>query len=148
MSCNSEIWEHFALDDLWWPQFWPHINMTFVLSLEHLKTYRVIFPLVDALSSFRVSRWAHMCPPPPAVRRWFRPPAVRGLISRYLYTRNDVTNRMPLRKSLFDANLWCYEPANVNNPGRSAVLRSRAPSPLGYSAERAPLRGRRNLPPP
>ena len=37
--------------------------MTFVLSLELVKTYRVLFPLVDALRSFRVSRGAHMCPP-------------------------------------------------------------------------------------
>ena len=43
MSCNSEIWENFALDDLWWPQFWPHIKMTLVLSLELVKTYRVLF---------------------------------------------------------------------------------------------------------
>ena len=52
--------------------------MALVLSLELVKTYRVFFPLVDALRSFRVSRGAHMCPPP-AVRRWLRPPAVRGL---------------------------------------------------------------------
>ena len=35
--------ENFALDDLWWPQFWPHIKMTLVLSLELVKTYRVLF---------------------------------------------------------------------------------------------------------
>ena len=39
--------------------------MTLVLSLELIKTYRVLFPLVDAFRSFRVSRGAHMCPPPP-----------------------------------------------------------------------------------
>ena len=59
--------------------------MTLVLSLELVKTYRLFFPLVDALRAFRVSRGgAHMCPPP-AVRRWLRPPAVRGL-------RTVVTN--------------------------------------------------------
>ena len=69
--------------------------MIFVLSLELVKTYRVLFPLVDALRSFRVGWGAHMwaggggggtaggggghiCAPP-AVRRWLRPPAVRGL---------------------------------------------------------------------
>ena len=62
MSCNSEIWENFALDDLWWPRFWPHIKMTCVLSLELVNTYRVFFSLVDALRIFRVSRGSHMCP--------------------------------------------------------------------------------------
>ena len=41
--------------------------MTLVLSLELVKTYRVFFPLVDALRSFRASRGGglYMCPPPP-----------------------------------------------------------------------------------
>ena len=50
-----------------------------------VKTYRVLFPLVDALRSFRVSRGGGTyVPPPPAVRRWLRPPAVRGLIRALL----------------------------------------------------------------
>ena len=41
--------------------------MTLILSLELVKTYRVLFSAVDALRSFRVSRGgaARMCPPPP-----------------------------------------------------------------------------------
>ena len=40
--------------------------MTLVLSLELVKTYRVLFPLVDPLRSFRVSRGGgHLCAPPP-----------------------------------------------------------------------------------
>ena len=42
--------------------------MTRVLSLELVKTYRVFFPLVDALRSFQVSRGGTYVPPPPAVR--------------------------------------------------------------------------------
>ena len=80
MSCNSEILEKFAFDDLWWPHFWPHIKMIFILSLGLVNTYRVVsFPLDDALHSFRVSREGRICALHPAVRRWFRPPAVRGL---------------------------------------------------------------------
>ena len=82
MLCNSEIWENFALDDLCWPQFWPHIKMTLVLSLELVKTYRVLFfrlsmrCLVFGLAG---GGGGHICAPPRAVRRWLRPPAVRGL---------------------------------------------------------------------
>ena len=42
--------------------------MTFVLSLELVETYRVLFPLVDTLRSFRVSRGGggtYVPPPPP-----------------------------------------------------------------------------------
>ena len=56
--------------------------MILVLSLELVKNYRVcfFFLFVDALRSFRVSRGAH-----PAVRRWLRPPAVRGLTIGQFY---------------------------------------------------------------
>ena len=130
MSCNSEIWENFALDDLWWPQIWPHIKMTLVLSLELVKTYRVFFPLVDALRSFRVSRGGGTyVPPPPAVRRWLRPPAVRGL------NRDDS----PLTP-------WTHVPVrgapsrDVTGKCRSAggpdgLTVSRAPNAAGYVVE-------------
>ena len=39
--------------------------MTFVLSLELVKTYECFFPLVDALRSFRVSRGGGTYVPPP-----------------------------------------------------------------------------------
>ena len=37
--------------------------MTLVLSRELDTNYRVFFPLVDALRSFRVGREGHMCAP-------------------------------------------------------------------------------------
>ena len=53
-------------------QFRPDIKITIVLSLELVKTYRLLFPLIDALRNFRVSRvsrvelpaprWGHILP--------------------------------------------------------------------------------------
>ena len=40
----------------------PSHKKTLVLSLELVKTYRVLFPLVDALRSFRVSQGEHVPP--------------------------------------------------------------------------------------
>ena len=55
--------------------------MTFVLSLELVKTYRVLFPLVDALRSFRVSRGGGGGTyVPPGRAKVAQTPAVRGLI--------------------------------------------------------------------
>ena len=50
--------------------------MTLVLSLELVKIYRVLFPLVDALRIVFELAEGHIYP---ALRRWLRPPAVRGL---------------------------------------------------------------------
>ena len=82
MSWNSEILENFALDDLWWPQFWPHIKMMLVLSLELVKTYRVLFfHMSMRFVVFELAGGgggAHMCPPPPRLTRKLRNASTSG----------------------------------------------------------------------
>ena len=61
----------------WWPQFWPHIKTTLVLSLELVNLSSAFFRLSMRCVVFELAGGGTYVPPP-AVRRWLRPPAVRG----------------------------------------------------------------------
>ena len=52
--------------------------MTFVLSLELVKTYRVFFRLSMRCVVFELAG-GHICAPPPGRAKVAQPPAVRGL---------------------------------------------------------------------
>ena len=84
----SEIMAHFwekiwnlvnlTFDDLWWPQYWLDLKMTFINTVELDKIFLTLFWILARTHSFGDLWEGGICPP--SVLIWPRPPSVRGLI--------------------------------------------------------------------
>ena len=128
MSCNSEIWENFTLDDLWWPQFWPHIKMTSVLSLELVKTYRVFFRLSMRCVVFELAG-GHICAPPPPGRAKVAQTPGRARVNRFinLWMMNIYWNDMCLLKIW--TGLWDFKFTPLSDNRRHSPCRHASREP-------------------